>query len=111
MLIDEIVHTCSNERVAQAAVESLGASFASWVKDAADERGVSVGAFAARIVKDFGEDAQPYERRIVVSAMQKADQPILRGLRAILERELGQGTLSVSWRSASRSASRCECSA
>lgn len=88
MLIDEILHTCSNEKVAQAAVASLGSDFSSRVKSAADFYHLSVGAFTARVVHDFGEDARAHERRVVDCAMHKADQPILRGLQVILEREL-----------------------
>ncbi len=111
MLIDEIVHTCSNEKVAQAAVVSLGFAFASRVKCAADLHNVSIGAFTARVVRDFGEDAQPVERRVVDRAMQKADQPILRGLQIILERELEEPTSPSRWRNMRRAASECGCGA
>jgi hypothetical protein len=88
MSIDEIVHTCSNENVARAAVASIGVSFASRVRSAADLLGVSTGLFAARAVRTFAAAAPIDERREVVRAMFRADQPILRGLEAILEREL-----------------------
>ena len=88
MSIDEIIRTCSNEKVAQAAVASLGSAFASRVKTAAEFRGLSVGSFAARIVRDFDDDAPACERSAVDRAMERADQPILRGLEIILERAL-----------------------
>lgn len=110
MLIDEIVHTCSNEKVAQAAVVSLGFTFASRVKCAAALHGVSIGAFTARVVRDFGEDAQPVARRVVDRAMHKADQPILRGLQIILERELEEPASPSRWRDIGRAA-ECGCNA
>jgi hypothetical protein len=88
MSIDEIVHTCSNENVARAAVASIGVSFAARVRSAADILGVSTGLFAARAVRTFAAAAAIDERREIVRAMCRADQPILRGLEAILEREL-----------------------
>jgi hypothetical protein len=111
VLIDEIVHTCSNEKVAHAAVASLGFTFASRVKSAADLHGVSIGAFAARAVREFAEEAQLPERRAVDRAMQKADQPILRGLQTILEKELEARASAGRWHDMRDAALRCECSA
>ncbi|MDR3408337.1 MAG: hypothetical protein P4L68_07555 [Methylovirgula sp.] len=93
MSIDEIVHTCSNEHVARAAVASIGVSFASRVRFVADLLGVSVGVFTAQTVRTFGEEASAGARREVVRAMVRSDQPILRGLEAILERELEDSSL------------------
>ena len=88
MSIDEIVHTCSNESVARAAVASIGFSFVSRVKSAADRAGVSVGTFTARAVRTFAEEAPASEKHHVLRAMLRTDQPILRGLEVILERQL-----------------------
>ncbi len=113
MSIDEIVHTCSNEKVAQAAVASLGFAFASRVKTAADIHGVTIGAFTAKIVREFGDEAHAQERRAVDRAMHRSDQPILRGLQVILERELeepsspGRGKWPRS--SVQRAAPGCSC--
>jgi len=93
MSIDEIVHTCSNEHVARAAVASIGVSFASRVKFVADLLGVSVGVFTAKTVRTFGQEATAGARREVMRAMIRSDQPILRGLEAILERELEDSSL------------------
>jgi hypothetical protein len=111
VLIDEIVHTCSNEEVARAAVASLGLAFASRVKSAADLHGVSIGAFTARVVREFGEDTQSLKRRAVDRAIHKADQPILRGLQIILERQLEEPTLPGRWREVKRAARQCGCTA
>jgi hypothetical protein len=90
MSIDEIVHTCSNEDVARAAVASIGVSFASRVKSAADSAGVTVGVYAARAVRSFAAVASVGGRSEVASAMARSDQPILRGLEVILSRELDE---------------------
>jgi hypothetical protein len=111
VLLDEIVHTCSHEKVAQAAVASLGFAFLLRVKRAADQRGVSIGAFTANIVREFGEDARAHERRAIDRAMCKADQPILRGLQTILERQLEKVPFSSDWREVQRAERRCGCSA
>ncbi len=91
MSIEEIVHTCSNEKVAQAAVASLGFDFASRVRTKAESHGMTLGAFVARIVREFGDAADAGERRAVHRAMDRADQPILSGLRSILEWRLRAG--------------------
>jgi len=90
--IEEIVHTCSNEKVAQAAVASLGIAFASRIKSAAEFRGITIGAFAAKVVRAFGADAQACDRRAIDRAMYRSDQPILRGLEIILERGLEESS-------------------
>jgi methyl coenzyme M reductase alpha subunit len=93
MSIDEIVHTCSNENVARAAVASIGISFASRIKSAADGAGVSVGTYAARAVRCFAEVASNGGKLEVQRAMSGSDQPILRGLEVILSRELDESGL------------------
>jgi hypothetical protein len=86
--IEEIVHTCSNEKVALAAVASLGFDFASRVRTEAEGHGTTTGVFVARIVHEFGEVADAGERNAVSRAMDRTDQPILIGLRVILEGRL-----------------------
>jgi len=86
--IDEIVHTCSNEKVAQAALASLGLVFATRVRGEAECHGVSAGAYVARLVNEFDTTADAGERRCIDKAMERADQPILAGLRLIIESRL-----------------------
>ena len=88
MSVDEIIHTCSNEKVAQAAVASIGFVFALRVKTTADVHGLTIGAFAARVVSEFGRVADERERKVVHGAMAGSQQPILCGLKTILERQL-----------------------
>jgi hypothetical protein len=83
--IEEILHTCSNEKVAQAAVASLGFDFATRVRSAAESRGETSGALVARIVLEFGKGAGADERHAIARVMDRADQPILAGLRVMLD--------------------------
>ncbi|HEY5225663.1 MAG TPA: hypothetical protein VIJ06_02620 [Methylovirgula sp.] len=88
MSIEEIVHTCSNEKVAQAAVASLGFDFARRLQIEAQNHGATTGAFVAKLVHEFGDAADLGDCRAMKLAMVKADQPILCGLRFILETRL-----------------------
>lgn len=88
MSIEEIVYTCSHEKVAQAAVASLGFDFAMRVRTEAESHGVAPGVLVARIVREFGAAADAGERRAVCHAMDRTDQPLLCGLRFILEARL-----------------------
>ncbi|HMF06854.1 MAG TPA: hypothetical protein VKE72_07570 [Methylocella sp.] len=83
-LIAEIIHTCSHEKVAHAAVASLGSSFAGKVGATAGACGLSIGAFTARAVREFDEFSGEAERQAVRNAMDGSDQPILTGLQLIL---------------------------
>lgn len=95
--IDEIVHTCSNEKVAQAALASLGFAFAMRVRNEAECHGVSAGAFVACLVREFGHAADTSERRAIQKSMERADQPILVGLRAILQSRLAATDAGGRW--------------
>ena len=83
-LIAEIIHTCSHEKVAQAAVASMGSAFAGKVGVSAGACGLSIGAFTARAVQEFDALSGEAERQAVRNAMDGADQPILTGLQLIL---------------------------
>jgi len=88
-LIAEMIHSCSHEKVAQAAVASVGADFAGKVSATAGAQGLSAGAFAARVVREFekriGENrVDEKEIQSLRAVMDRADQPILSGLKHIL---------------------------
>jgi hypothetical protein len=83
-LIAEIIHTCSHEKVAQAAVVSMGSAFAGKVGMSAGACGLSIGAFTAQAVREFGKSSGETERQAIRNAMYGADQPILTGLQLIL---------------------------
>lgn len=85
MQINEIVNSCSNAHVASAALASIGGDLVERVAKLAHLQGLTPGTFTAIAVRDFGRDAQPEARAVIRRAMCGADQPILRGLRMILE--------------------------
>ena len=84
-LIAEIIHTCSHEKVAQAAVASMGADFAGKVGATAGAYGLSIGAFTVRAVRDFESRVGEQEKQALQALMHHADQPILIGLQHILQ--------------------------
>ncbi len=85
MIYREIVHTCSNSYVADAAVISIGGAVARAVADDATRHAMSRGAYAAKLVRDFAIHADDRDRRRVAAAAHGSEQPILSGLRYILE--------------------------
>ncbi len=94
MLIEEIVRTCVNESVAQAAVASIGRRFAGDVAKAATINGMTIGGFTALSVERFARQGDEGELRSVVAAMDKSQEPLLAGLHRILCATLGGDTAS-----------------
>lgn len=84
-LIAEMVRSCSNERVAQAAVASLGPEFAGRVKASANANGMSVGSFTAKAVLHFDRNVGEEGKQVLRDIMRGSDQPILSGLHHILQ--------------------------
>jgi hypothetical protein len=86
MIVREIVRTCSNPHIARAAVLSIGGDFAQRFSRHAAKRNLNSGIFAAGIVRRFSRQAGASDWDGVNEATRGADQPILSGLRYILER-------------------------
>ena len=84
MLLSDLLHSCANECVAEAAVISIGGSLASVIQSEAEERGVSVGFLAASFVRSFARHASERDWRDLVEAVRGQDVPVLSGLRVIL---------------------------
>ncbi len=84
-LIAEVVHSCSNEKVAHAAVTSIGSEFAGKVRATASTHGMSIGAFTARTVLQFERSCGGEEKQALRHKMKGADQPILIALEHILK--------------------------
>ncbi len=99
MIYREIVHTCSNAHVARAAIASIGGDFARDFAADASRREMSSGDFAAGLVRGFAQGADEIELRRVSDVTDRADLPILSGLRYILERARSEGG-PYSWRAA-----------
>lgn len=85
MLVADLIHSCSNDKVAQAALACIGGRFADRVRAAAHEKGVNVGRFVAVVVRDFARRADETAREALRETVSGADQPLLSGLRAVLE--------------------------
>jgi hypothetical protein len=95
-IVEEIVRTCSNPRVAGAALISIGATISAefvklFIAEAA-QLGLRADTFAAQHVRAFGERASSEARAHVERVAQDADQPILSGLLFILGLGLVQET-------------------
>ncbi len=86
MIYHEIVRTCSNAHVAEAAVQSLGGEIALVLSESADRVAMWRGDLAAKWVRDFDESADASDKGRVLAAAQGSQHPILSGLRYILER-------------------------
>ena len=85
MLQGEIIRTCSYEKVAEAAVLSIGVSFRQRMSLLAATNGQSTGAYVAALVRRFEEEAGPREMQALSLAIAGADMPVLAGLRWIIE--------------------------
>ncbi|MCX7900179.1 MAG: hypothetical protein N2444_08885 [Methylocystis sp.] len=85
MLIADLIHSCSNDKVAQAALACIGGRFADRVRAAAHEKGVSVGKFVAFAVRDFARRADEAAHAALREKISGDDQPLLMGLRVVLE--------------------------
>src|SRR6202020_1263330 len=112
MIVREIVRTCSNPHVARAAVASIGGDFARRVSRDAEKRNLTSGIFAAAVVRRFSRAADARDWEGVDQATRGADQPILSGLRYILEHgaELAEDDSDpeISWLAVGPSASFCQ---
>ena len=86
MRVMDILHSCSHGHVAEAAVVSIGGSFAHEVKASAASRGQTVADFTAQHVRQFSRHASERDWRQVASRMQGADLALLAGLEAVMTR-------------------------
>ncbi len=85
MLVSDILHSCGNERVAEAAVSSIGGEFAERLRALASRCDISVGDLVGRLVRRFAAEAAERDWRFVTAAMDGKDLPVLCGLRAIID--------------------------
>lgn len=85
MLCCEIIRTCSHEKIAEAAILSIGASFRERVVLLAATAGMPAGAYVAGLVAGFEEEAGEREMEALRRATSGSDMPILDGLRWIVE--------------------------
>ena len=88
MVIVDLINSCSNDKVAQAALACIGGGFAERVRAAAGEKGVSVGKFVALAVREFARRSDEAAQEALRVKVVRDDQPLLRGLREVLEAAL-----------------------
>jgi hypothetical protein len=87
-MITDMVHACSNEKVAQAAISCIGDEFARRVLSSARRRGLGSGRFVAVVMRRFRRNAKGEAREALQRRMAIADQPLLTGLQQIVEAAL-----------------------
>ena len=94
MRLREVLRACSNARVAEAAVASIGGP--AWVRLCveAEADGGAPGELAAQLVREFDDHACPAMRASVEDAMRGSELPVLTGLRHILAHALLRRTLA-----------------
>ena len=85
MLIGDILNSCVNPSVAEAAVTSIGGDFAERLGVLSKRCNLSVGELVGRIVHRFAFGAAERDWRFVTLAMNGKDQPLLCGLKAIID--------------------------
>lgn len=88
MVIVDLINSCSNDKVAQAALACIGGGFAERVRVAAREKGVGVGKFVAMAVREFASRSDEAAQEALRAKVVRDDQPLLRGLREVLEAAL-----------------------
>jgi hypothetical protein len=93
MVIADMLHSCSNDSVARAALACIGGNFADRVHAAARRNGLNAGRFVAIVVRDFARRATDDSYASLRERMTGADQPLLRGLRHIIEPALEDGAV------------------
>jgi hypothetical protein len=93
MLIADLIHSCSNEKVAEAALCCLGGRFAENVNVAARDKGMSAGAFVVAVVQNFSCQADAATRESLREKIVCDDHPLLEGLRTLLECALGESLM------------------
>lgn len=93
MLIADLIHSCSNDHVARAALACIGGRFAERVGAAAEDKGISVGRYIVTVVRDFARRADDAAHAELWAKMEGDDQPLLKGLRAVLEPALDRESI------------------
>ncbi len=86
MLVSDLLHSCANEGVAEAAVASIGGALAARLRAEAGERGMSVGALVSSLVRAFAREASERDWRHLATAVRGQDLPVLSGLDVIVNR-------------------------
>ena len=60
IVLTELIRSCSHEKVAEAAVSSIGPGFRRLIADAAEARQMTIGAYASASVYRFSREADEH---------------------------------------------------
>lgn len=93
MLVTDMIHSCSNDKVAQAAVSCIGGQFCERAHVVARRNGLNVGRFVSIVVRRFALCANGETYAALRDKIAGDDQPLLLGLRHIVEPALEGGVL------------------
>jgi hypothetical protein len=85
MLRAELIKSCTHEKVAEAAVLSIGADFHRRLALLGGAVGLGPGAYAAELVRRFADEADEHDWETLSRVIAARDMPILCGLRWIVE--------------------------
>jgi hypothetical protein len=85
MLRAELINSCSHEKVAEAAVLSIGGEFRDRVALHARASNFSTGQFAALCVRRFAQEAHENDWEALSAVIAGCDTPILHWLRWLVE--------------------------
>lgn len=85
MLIADLIHSCSNENVAQAAITSIGGELATQAIVCARKHNLTVGSLVSNIVRNYDLRSDAAAKIALQDQILGHDQPLLRGLKALLE--------------------------
>lgn len=85
MLIADLIHSCSNENVAQAALISIGGKLAEQTVTYAKQHNLTVGVLVSSIVRNFDLRSDDAAKIALQNQILGDDQPLLGGLKALLE--------------------------
>ncbi|MFO1101537.1 MAG: hypothetical protein U1E20_01375 [Methylocystis sp.] len=88
MVIADLINSCSNDKVAQAALSCIGGHVAERVRVAAGDKGLSVGKYVVLAVREFASRSDKAAQEALRVRVVRDDQPLLRGLREVLEAAL-----------------------
>ncbi len=95
MVIVDLINSCSNDKVAQAALACIGGHFAERVRVVAGEKGLNVGRFVVLAVREFASRSDEAAQEALRVKVVRDDQPLLRGLREVLESALERDSFIV----------------
>lgn len=86
MTIADIIQSCSNIYVADAAIRSIGGQFVETFSKKAAISAMEPGVLAARHVIEFSKSASEVEWKSFDQITRGSDQPVLSGLQYILSK-------------------------